>query len=79
MADSLERSDSRRCSPFWNRGSHVPTEARDQILAVLGDCRHETLVLDANHTFMRDDGWRWDPELADQAWAAVIAFLNNEI
>ena len=41
--------------------------------------RHETVLFEANHTFMRDDGWRWDPDLADQAWAAVITFLRREL
>ena len=37
------------------------------------------MLVEANHTFMRDDGWRWDPELADRAWAAVMAFLKREL
>ena len=82
VADSLERSGEIQGALFTIFGTqdpHVPTDARDKIFAVLGDCRHETFLLDANHTFMRDDGWRWDPELADQAWAAVITFLKKEL
>ena len=57
----------------------MPTDDREQIVEALSGLQHETMLVEANHTFMRDDGWRWDPELADQAWAAVMAFLKREL
>ena len=64
---------------FGSEDPHVPGEAREQILSALVELRHETVLFDANHTFLRDDGWRWDPPLADQAWATVTAFLQREL
>jgi len=45
----------------------------------LPDLCHRTLLYEANHTFLRDDGDRWDPQLADQAWGEVIGFLDQEL
>jgi carboxymethylenebutenolidase len=33
----------------------------------------------AEHAFMRDEGPRYDPEAADQAWADAIAFLRRSV
>ena len=85
IADSLQRASYIRgalLTIFGSLDPHVPSEARETILATLAalpDLRHRTLLYEANHTFMRDDGERWDPECADQAWAQLIQFLRQEI
>ena len=82
IADSLQRAGESKGALFTLFGSedpHVPAEDRDRVLEALQGLRHETVLFEANHTFMRDDGWRWDPDLADQAWAAVITFLRREL
>ena len=82
IADSLQRAGEIKGALFTLFGSedpHVPAEDRDRVLEALQGLRHETVLFEANHTFMRDDGWRWDPDLADQAWAAVITFLRREL
>ena len=82
VADSLQRAGEIQGALFTLFGSedpHVPADAREQILSSLASLRHETVLLKAQHTFMRDDGWRWDPDLADQAWAAVMGFLRREL
>ena len=82
IADSLQRAGEIKGALFTLFGSedpHVPAEDREQVLEALRGLRHETVLFEANHTFMRDDGWRWDPDLADQAWAAVITFLRREL
>ncbi|MAV11282.1 MAG: dienelactone hydrolase [Synechococcus sp. MED850] len=81
-ADSLQRAQEIQgalLTVFGSEDPHVPAEAREQICSALINLRHETLLFEANHTFMRDDGWRWDPELADQAWGVVMAFLRREL
>ncbi|MEL7333077.1 MAG: dienelactone hydrolase family protein, partial [Cyanobacteria bacterium J06560_2] len=30
-----------------------------------------------NHTFMRDDGYRYDPVATDAVWAESISFLSR--
>ena len=82
LADSLQRASEIQgavLTVFGSEDPHVPAEARDQIVQALAHQNHQTLLFEANHTFLRDDGWRWDPELADQAWSAVIAFLRREL
>ena len=82
VADSLQRRGEIRGALFTLFGTedpHVPADARAQIVEALSGLQHETMLVKANHTFMRDDGWRWDPELADRAWAEVMAFLKREL
>ena len=82
IADSLQRAGEIKGALFTLFGSedpHVPAEDRERVLEALRGLRHETVLFEANHTFMRDDGWRWDPDLADQAWAAVTTFLRREL
>ena len=58
---------------------HVPPAGREAILQALDQAgiTHKTLLYEANHTFMRDDGYRYDPAAADQAWAEIVAFLGK--
>ena len=82
VADSLQRVAEIQGALFTLFGTedpHVPSDAREQILQALSGLRHETHLYEANHTFMRDDGWRWDPELADRAWADMLSFLKREL
>ena len=82
VADSLQRAGEIQgalLTVFGSEDPHVPGEAREQILSALVELRHETVLFDANHTFLRDDGWRWDPELADRAWADMLSFLKREL
>ena len=47
--------------------------------AAVPGLRQTTRLYEANHTFMRDDGERWDPQCSDHAWGDVIAFLQKEL
>ena len=38
---------------------------------------HNILQYEADHTFMRDDGHRYDPAATDSAWAEVTAFFGH--
>ncbi|MGD1864742.1 MAG: hypothetical protein ACFB0D_09315 [Phormidesmis sp.] len=38
---------------------------------------HKTLLYEANHTFMRDDGYRYDPVATDAAWGEIISLLSR--
>jgi carboxymethylenebutenolidase len=63
---------------FGDQDPHVPAPGRETILNALGAAgvEHKTLVYPANHTFMRDDGYRYDPAATDAAWAEIVAFLK---
>ncbi|WP_017300198.1 dienelactone hydrolase family protein [Nodosilinea nodulosa] len=79
-ADTLERLGDIAASlllVFGDRDPHVPAAGREAILTALtaANVAHKTLIYPANHTFMRDDGYRYDPAATDAAWAEMIAFL----
>jgi carboxymethylenebutenolidase len=84
-ADSIQRAGEIKgalLTIFGSLDPHVPADARAGILSTLEalpDLCHRTLLYEANHTFLRDDGDRWDPQLADQAWGEVISFLDQEL
>ena len=82
VADTLERVAEIKgevLTVFGTRDPHVPPEGRQQILAALdgADTGHKSLLYEANHTFMRDDGYRYDPVATDLAWGEAIAFLDR--
>ncbi|MGF1514297.1 MAG: dienelactone hydrolase family protein [Elainellaceae cyanobacterium] len=66
---------------FGTLDPHVPPEGRQSILQVLNKAgtKHETLLYEANHTFMRDDGYRYDSAVTDEAWGEAIAFLARSL
>jgi carboxymethylenebutenolidase len=35
------------------------------------------LLYAAEHTFMRDDGYRYDSQASTSAWLEIIAFLSR--
>ena len=84
-ADSLQRAaeiQGALLTIFGSLDPHVPGEARELILATLAalpHLQHRSILYEANHTFMRDDGERWDPQCADQAWAELTGFLEREL
>jgi carboxymethylenebutenolidase len=79
-ADTLERLGeitARLLLVFGDQDPHVPAAGREIIASALkaAGVDHKTLIYAANHTFMRDDGYRYDAAATDAAWAEVIAFL----
>lgn len=81
-ADTLDRLgeiSARLLLIFGDQDPHVPAAGRDAIFNALAAAGsdYETLLFSANHTFMRDDGYRYDPAATDAAWAAIAAFLAS--
>ncbi|MEM1309756.1 MAG: dienelactone hydrolase family protein [Cyanobacteria bacterium P01_H01_bin.153] len=64
---------------FGTLDPHVPPAGRAQILAAIADTSipHKTLLYEANHTFMRDDGYRYDPAATDAAWQEIVTFFQQ--
>ncbi|HIK46776.1 MAG TPA: dienelactone hydrolase family protein, partial [Leptolyngbyaceae cyanobacterium M65_K2018_010] len=82
VADTLDRFGELTAKVLIILGSqdpHVPPEGREAILKALDatGVDHKTLLYQANHTFMRDDGYRYDPVATDQAWGESISFLTE--
>jgi carboxymethylenebutenolidase len=80
-AGSLQRAGEIRGTLLlvWGtRDPHIPEEGRTQTAETLrakGTSFSERLY-PAEHAFMRDEGPRYDPEAADQAFAEMIAFYR---
>jgi len=64
---------------FGERDPHVPPEGRQKIIRHLDELglTYRDRTFDANHTFMRDDGYRYDPVATDAAWTEIVAFLDR--
>jgi carboxymethylenebutenolidase len=83
-ADTLQRMQEIQGKVLLIFGSldpHVPAEGQQTILQTIAAAgvRHKALVYEADHTFMRDDGYRYDPVATDSAWKESIAFLNQMV
>ena len=83
-ADTLERLNQIQAAVFTVFGSldpHVPPEALQQVLAAFqaSGINHSSRLFEADHTFMRDDGPRWDPQAANEAWLAAMRFLVDQL
>ena len=84
VADTLDRiSDinAQVLTIFGTLDPHVPPEGRQTIVKALDHAGiiHQSLLYEANHTFMRDDGYRYDPSVTDMAWQEIVAFLARSV
>lgn len=63
---------------FGEQDPHVPADGRTRIAGALGasGVRHNLVHVDGEHAFMRDEGPRYDPALADAVWARAVAFFR---
>ena len=64
---------------FGDVDPHVPVSARSIIRSALqtSGVRHTYLELPGEHAFMRDEGARYDPEMADRVFAEAIALYRR--
>jgi carboxymethylenebutenolidase len=58
---------------------HIPESDRHTLIKAIEDANvtHQVLLYEAEHTFMRDDGYRYDAAVATSAWAEIIIFLER--
>jgi carboxymethylenebutenolidase len=66
---------------FGTRDPHVPEAGRAKIRSALeaAKTRHAITHYEAEHAFMRDEGPRYDPEAADDAWREAIALFRRAL
>jgi carboxymethylenebutenolidase len=64
---------------FGDVDPHVPSSARRVIHSALqsSGVRHRYLELPGEHAFMRDEGARYDPEMADRVFVEAIALYRR--
>lgn len=66
-------------SIFGTLDPHIPEDGRLLIVKALeeNNVTHKSLEYEANHTFMREDGYRFDPVATDSAWSEIINFFKS--
>lgn len=67
---------------IWGRQDpHVPLEGRVKIKARLDEvgANYQWLEFNGAHAFMRDEGYRYNPELAYLAYGQVLALLHRRL
>jgi carboxymethylenebutenolidase len=67
---------------IWGRQDpHVPLESRLKIKARLDEvgANYQWFEVNGAHAFMRDEGPRYDPELAYQCYGLVLALLHRRL
>ena len=82
--DSLARASDIKgeLMMIWGRQDpHVPDEGRVAIRARLNECgaNYTWHEFNAQHAFMRDDGHRYDPELALSCYGLAISMLRRRL
>jgi carboxymethylenebutenolidase len=83
VADTISRVSEIKGNVLMIFGSidpHVPVEGREKIIETMqqANLKHKVVVYEnADHTFMRDDGYRFDPVATDAAWREITAFLQQ--
>lgn len=82
--DSLERTKDIRGEllMIWGRQDpHIPMEGRMAVLARLNEVNAKFSWIEVNgaHAFMRDEGPRYDPELAYQLYGTVFDFFHRRL
>lgn len=81
-SDALQRAGEVRgklLMVFGTLDPHIPEDGRKTIDEALKAAKvdYEIQLYPAEHTFMRDEGARHDPEATDQAFAAMIGLFRG--
>ncbi|TAE56534.1 MAG: dienelactone hydrolase family protein [Nostocales cyanobacterium] len=65
---------------FGTQDPHISEHDRHTIIHALetAHVHHQFFSYEAEHTFMRDDGYRYDSAAATSAWEQIIAFLERK-
>ena len=58
---------------------HIPEHDRHTLIMTLeqANITHKVLLYEAAHTFMRDDGYRYDSQASTSAWLEIVAFPSR--
>lgn len=64
---------------FGTQDRHTPEGDRQTVAQTLeqASIAHQIFLYEAEHTFMRDDGYRYDSAATTSAWSEIIPFFNR--
>ncbi|MEM7580848.1 MAG: dienelactone hydrolase family protein, partial [Cyanobacteria bacterium P01_A01_bin.80] len=82
IADTISRFDEIKSEILLVLGTldpHIPESDRNTLITNLQKAQvpHQVFMYEAAHTFMRDDGYRYDSDASTQAWSEIIAFFKG--
>lgn len=82
VADTIERVSEIKGEMLIVLGTldpHVPENDRQTLSQALekANVPHLIFLYEAEHTFMRDDGYRYDSAAATSAWSEIVAFFQR--
>ncbi len=62
---------------FGTLDPHIPDSDRQTLIKALENAGipHQAFLYEAEHTFMRDDGYRYDSAATTSAWSEIVAFF----
>jgi len=62
---------------FGTLDPHIPESDRQTLIEALENASipHQVFLYEAEHTFMRDDGYRYDSAATTSAWSEIVAFF----
>lgn len=82
VADTIQRVSEIKGEMLIVLGTldpHIPENDRQTLIKALENARvsHKIFLYEAEHTFMRDDGYRYDSAAATSAWFEIAAFYSS--
>ena len=82
IADTIDRVSEIKGEMLIVLGTldpHVPENDRQTIIKALENASvpHQILLYEAEHTFMRDDGYRYDSAATTSAWSEIVGFFER--
>jgi len=82
IADTIHRVreiEGEMLMVFGTLDPHIPENDRQTIIKALENANipHLVLLYEAEHTFMRDDGYRYDSAATTSAWSEIVAFFER--
>jgi carboxymethylenebutenolidase len=82
VADTIKRVNEikgKMLMVFGTLDPHIPDSDRQTLIKALENARipYKVFLYKAEHTFMRDDGYRYDSAATTSAWSEIVAFFER--
>ncbi|WP_375477854.1 dienelactone hydrolase family protein [uncultured Nostoc sp.] len=82
VADTIQRVSEIKgemLMVFGTLDPHIPESDRQTIIKAIENANipHQVFLYEAEHTFMRDDGYRYDSSATTAAWSEIVTFLGR--
>jgi len=82
VADTIQRVaeiKGQMLMVFGTLDPHIPENDRLTLVTAIENAgiTHQVLLYEAEHTFMRDDGYRYDSAATTLAWSEIVAFFKQ--